>query len=54
MSPSGGALEALVNFTDLGVLQPFVTESYQVTRAKGVYERTSVKSPGHGRTILTV
>lgn len=52
---SGGnkALEPLAKLAELGLLVPFVVETFPLAKAREAYERASVKSSGHGKVILT-
>lgn len=53
---SGGrkALESLAKFAELGILLPFVVETFPLSQVRQAYERASMKSSGHGKVILTV
>jgi hypothetical protein len=51
VSPNVTALTTLARFTDMGLLQTFVAETYHLAKAKEAYERASLRSTGHGKVI---
>ncbi|RMJ25288.1 alcohol dehydrogenase [Aspergillus sp. HF37] len=53
---SGGrsALQALAGLAELGLLLPFVAETFPMASARQAYERASVPSDSHGKVVLTV
>lgn len=54
VSGGRGAMEGLAGLAQLGLLLPFVVETFPLDRAREAYERASAPSQGHGKVVLTV